>query len=106
MTEITTYTDPVHALLWLAVRATPMHYTELAARMWPESRDIRERVDLGFDTGHHLRAAYERREAWATQAVNKLILDGLAEVDPDTGEGWARVTQAGLEVARAWGVKS
>ena len=105
MTEITMDSDPGYALLWLAVRGRPMHYAELAARMWPDSGDIRQRVRLGLDTGHRLRAAYDRREAWATQAVNKLILAGLAEVDPDKGEGWARVTIAGAELAKAWGVK-
>ena len=105
MTEITMYEDAGHALLWLVVRGQPMHYTELAARLWPESRDMRERVALGLDTGHRLRAAYGRREAWATEAVNKLILAGLAEVDPDKGEGWARVTIAGADMARAWGVR-
>lgn len=105
MTEIRMYEDAGHALLWLAVRGVPMHYTELAARMWPDSHDIRERVELGLDTGSGLRMAHTRREAWATQAVNKLILAGLAEVDPDAGDSWARVTQAGLEVARAWGVR-
>lgn len=105
MTEITMDSDPGYALLWLAVRGRPMHYAELAARMWPDSRDIRERVRLGLDTGHRLRSAYYRREAWATEAVNKLILAGLAEVDPDKGQGWARVTMAGMELATAWGVK-
>ena len=98
MTEITMDSDPGYALLWLAVRGRPMHYAELAA-------NIRERVRLGLDTGHRLRSAYYRREAWATEAVNKLILAGLAEVDPDKGQGWARVTMAGMELATAWGVK-
>ena len=93
------------ALLWLAVRGQPMHYTEIAARMWPDAGDIRARRALGLDTGHRLRAAYMRREAWAIESVNRLILAGLAEIDPDKGEGWARVTIAGADLARAWGVK-
>lgn len=104
--KITMDSDAGLALLWLAVRGVPMHYTELASRMWPDNRNIRIQVEFGLDTGHRLRAAFTRREAWATQDVNRLILAGLAEVDPDKGEGWARVTIAGAELAKAWGVGS
>ena len=83
MTEITMDSDAGHALLWLAAMGPgPMHYRELAAQMWPDGRDIR------FDA-----------------AVNRLILAGLAEVDPDKGEGWARVTIAGADLAKTWGMK-
>lgn len=106
MTEITMDSDAGLALLWMAVFAPgAVHYRELAARMWPDGRDIRERVPLGSAAVHRLRAAYLRRTAWATAAVNKLILAGLAEVDPDKGEGWARLTEDGWKLAKAWGVK-
>lgn len=94
------------ALLWLAVFApASMHWWELSARMWPDGRDIRLDAVRGLLMVRAVRAAHDRRAAWATMAVNKLILAGLAEVDPDKGDGWARVTIAGADLAKAWGVK-
>lgn len=106
MTEITMDSDAGHALLWLAVMGPgPMHYRELSARMWPDNRNIRVQAEGGRLRAGDVRVPHARREAWATEAVNKLILAGLAEVDPDKGEGWARVTIAGADLAKAWGVR-
>ena len=106
MNEITIDSDTELALLWLAVMAPgAMHYRELSARMWPDNRNIRVQVEAGRLRAGDVREALMARERWATQAVNKLILAGLAEVDPDKGEGWARVTIAGADLAKTWGMK-
>ena len=106
MTEITMDSDAGHALLWLAAMwPGPMHHRELSARMWPDNRNIRVQVEAGQLRAFEVREAHAARKRCATTAVNRLILAGLAEVDPDKGEGWARLTEDGWKLATAWGVK-
>lgn len=106
MNEIRMDSDAGLALLWLAIPMPgAMHYGELGARMWPDNRNIRVQVEAGRLYARDVRDALAGRARWATAAVNKLIRAGLAEVDPDKGEGWARLTEEGWKLAKAWGVK-
>lgn len=106
MEDITIDSDAGLALLWLAVRGVPMHYSELAARMWPDNRNIRVQAEAGRLSASEVGHALARRDEWAAGAAYRLIRAGLAEVDAEKGEGWVRVTVAGMERAWAWGVGS
>jgi len=106
MNEITMDSDAGLALLWLAVFAPgAVHYGELGARMWPDNRNIRVQVEAGRLRAGDVQAALALRARWATVAVNKLILAGMAQRAPDEGDGWARVTYEGMVLAQSWGVK-
>lgn len=90
------------ALIVLATFAPePMYVGEVAARMWPRGHRPTEWIRLGSDSARC--AARARDLRCATTAVHELLLQKLAERDPDLGDGWARVAPAGLELVRSWG---